>query len=111
MLAESCSLHPRSNVIAASPAKSAIEVCAVHITGTLQRIASRTGRPNPSYTAGKTKALVHADRQGLLNFATRMRHWPGEVRLVHGEREAKQQLAAALRARYAARKLPVKVRT
>ena len=54
---------------------------------------------------------AHADRQGLLNFATRMRHWPGEVRLVHGEREAKQQLAAALRARYAARKLPVKVRT
>lgn len=54
---------------------------------------------------------AHADRQGLLNFATRMRHWPEEVRLVHGEREAKQQLAAALRARYAARKLPVKVWT
>jgi metallo-beta-lactamase family protein len=54
---------------------------------------------------------AHADQQGLVNFVTRMRHWPSHIRLVHGEGEAKQQLSAALRERYAARQLPVRIVT
>ncbi|MFI8608345.1 MBL fold metallo-hydrolase RNA specificity domain-containing protein [Pseudomonas sp. NPDC077649] len=43
---------------------------------------------------------AHADQKGLVNFVTRMREWPSEVRIVHGEPEAKQQLSAALHVRY-----------
>ncbi|MOA42446.1 Ribonuclease [compost metagenome] len=43
---------------------------------------------------------AHADQQGLVNFVTRMRHWPSEIRLVHGEDGAKQQLARVLQERY-----------
>ena len=43
---------------------------------------------------------AHADQQGLINFVTRMRHWPSEIRLVHGEDAAKAQLARALQERY-----------
>ena len=46
---------------------------------------------------------AHADQQGLLNFATRMRHWPHDIRLVHGEDKAKRELAEALRQRYQAK--------
>ncbi|MCY1291661.1 hypothetical protein D9M69_553290 [compost metagenome] len=28
---------------------------------------------------------THADEKGLVNFVTRMREWPSEVRIVHGE--------------------------
>ena len=42
---------------------------------------------------------AHADQAGLVSFVTRMRHWPEEVRLIHGEQTAKQALAEALRAR------------
>jgi len=41
---------------------------------------------------------AHADQAGLVRFVTGMRHWPEEVRLVHGELNSKQQLAEALRA-------------
>lgn len=40
---------------------------------------------------------AHADQKGLTNFITRMRHWPTEVRLVHGDNAAKQALAQKLR--------------
>lgn len=52
---------------------------------------------------------AHADQQGLVNFATRMRKPPSQIRLVHGEREAKEALARALRARYAAKAKPVDI--
>ena len=42
---------------------------------------------------------AHADQAGLAGFVTRMRHWPEEVRLVHGEYSAKQALAKVLKAR------------
>ncbi|PAU86531.1 MBL fold hydrolase [Pseudomonas sp. WN033] len=42
---------------------------------------------------------AHADQKGLVNFITRMRHWPSEVRLVHGDPEAKQSLAKVLQQR------------
>lgn len=42
---------------------------------------------------------AHADQKGLVGFITRMRHWPSEVRLVHGEEHAKQALAIALHAK------------
>jgi len=35
---------------------------------------------------------AHADRAGLIRFATRMRHKPEVIRLVHGEEEAKAAL-------------------
>ena len=40
---------------------------------------------------------AHADQAGLLRFVTGMRHWPQEVRLVHGDAEAKAALAALLK--------------
>ena len=53
---------------------------------------------------------AHADRRGLLGFATRMRHWPRDIRLVHGEAQAKRLLAEVLRARYASRGRDVSIR-
>ena len=39
---------------------------------------------------------AHADRDDLTRFITRMRHLPGEVRLVHGEDAVRAALAAHL---------------
>ncbi|WP_304641752.1 MBL fold metallo-hydrolase RNA specificity domain-containing protein, partial [Pseudomonas sp.] len=58
-----------------------------------ERIEIRAG----VHTLGGYSA--HADRKGLVNFVTRMRHWPEQVRLVHGEENAKKALARALQAR------------
>lgn len=41
---------------------------------------------------------AHADQKGLVRFVTGMRHWPQQVRLVHGDPSAKQALAEALQA-------------
>ena len=35
---------------------------------------------------------AHADQGNLLNFVKRMRHKPAEIRIVHGDREAKMAL-------------------
>ncbi len=43
---------------------------------------------------------AHADQQGLLGFVTRMRGWPSQVRIVHGERSAKRELGERLKALY-----------
>jgi metallo-beta-lactamase family protein len=43
---------------------------------------------------------AHADQRDLLNFIGRMRHKPGQVRLVHGDAGARQALAAAIRQRH-----------
>mgnify|MGYP003684715155 CR=1 FL=1 len=43
---------------------------------------------------------AHADQSGLVRFVTRMRHWPSEMRVVHGEPAAKEALARALKAHY-----------
>lgn len=40
---------------------------------------------------------AHADQKGLVRFVTGMRHWPGQVRLVHGDDGAKQRLGALLK--------------
>lgn len=42
---------------------------------------------------------AHADQKDLLNFVSRMRHPPSQVRIVHGDDEAKQSLLAAFQAR------------
>ncbi|KQQ56910.1 MBL fold metallo-hydrolase [Pseudomonas sp. Leaf127] len=39
---------------------------------------------------------AHADQQGLVSFVTGMAHWPGQIRLVHGEHAAKTALGQAL---------------
>lgn len=39
---------------------------------------------------------AHADQKDLLNFVSRMRHKPRQIRLVHGDPEAKQSLASHL---------------
>lgn len=44
---------------------------------------------------------AHADQKGLVNFVTRMRKWPSEVRVVHGEPGAKRALGRMLQDRYA----------
>ncbi|MBR0564517.1 MBL fold metallo-hydrolase, partial [Azoarcus sp. L1K30] len=41
---------------------------------------------------------AHADQNDLVRFITRMRHLPAEVRLIHGDDEARRALAAMLRA-------------
>ncbi len=43
---------------------------------------------------------AHADQQGLVEFVTGMQQWPTDLRMVHGERRAKEALAARLRAAY-----------
>ena len=40
---------------------------------------------------------AHADRDDLVRFIRRMRHRPSEVRLVHGDADAKAALQAAIR--------------
>jgi len=40
---------------------------------------------------------AHADQKDLLNFVKRMRHKPGEIRLVHGDEDAKRKLRKALK--------------
>lgn len=54
---------------------------------------------------------AHADRQGLVSFVTRMREWPDEIRLVHGEADAKRALAAELQQRYEQRQKRVNIIT
>ena len=68
-----------------------------------ERFAIRAG----IHTVGGYSA--HADQQGLVNFVTRMRHWPSEIRLVHGEANAKRELAKALRVRYASKHRQVEI--
>jgi metallo-beta-lactamase family protein len=43
---------------------------------------------------------AHADQKNLLDFIGRMKTKPRQVRLVHGDDEAKQALAALLRQRH-----------
>jgi metallo-beta-lactamase family protein len=43
---------------------------------------------------------AHADQKDLINFIGRMRRKPQQVRLVHGDEEAKQTLAVELRKRH-----------
>ncbi|MBS7660944.1 MBL fold metallo-hydrolase [Pseudomonas lalucatii] len=52
---------------------------------------------------------AHADQKDLVNFVTRMREWPSEVRIVHGETGAKSILAKRLQGTYANKGLPLKV--
>lgn len=43
---------------------------------------------------------AHADQQDLVDFVTGMRQWPEQIRIVHGEKDARIALASVLRARY-----------
>lgn len=43
---------------------------------------------------------AHADQKGLLGFVTRMRNWPSQVRIVHGETSAKRELGERIKAHY-----------
>ncbi|MEX6502151.1 MBL fold metallo-hydrolase RNA specificity domain-containing protein [Pseudomonas zhanjiangensis] len=52
---------------------------------------------------------AHADQKGLLGFVTRMRDWPSQVRIVHGEARAKSELAERIQARYRQAKRSVEV--
>ena len=52
---------------------------------------------------------AHADQRGLVNFVTRMRHWPSQIRLVHGERDAKQKLSEVLKQEFAQRQCFVEI--
>ncbi|MDT4886714.1 universal archaeal KH-domain/beta-lactamase-domain protein [compost metagenome] len=52
---------------------------------------------------------AHADQAGLVNFVTRMREWPSEVRIVHGEPGAKSMLAKRLQDIYANKRVPLQV--
>jgi len=40
---------------------------------------------------------AHADQRNLVNFIKRMRHKPNDIRLVHGDAEAKASLVAAIK--------------
>ncbi len=43
---------------------------------------------------------AHADQKGLVSFVARMRQWPSEVRVVHGDKAAKTQFTETLQKRY-----------
>jgi metallo-beta-lactamase family protein len=43
---------------------------------------------------------AHADQDGLVRFVTGMREWAGEIRLIHGEAGAKQELRRVLESEY-----------
>lgn len=52
---------------------------------------------------------AHADQADLVGFVTRMKEWPGEIRLIHGEQQAKQCLAEQLQACYRERARSVRI--
>lgn len=52
---------------------------------------------------------AHADQQGLVNFVTRMRRWPSEIRSVHGRLDVKRCLLSILSARYAENRCQVDI--
>ncbi|MEH6671629.1 MBL fold metallo-hydrolase [Halopseudomonas sp.] len=52
---------------------------------------------------------AHADQAGLVKFIAGMRHWPEEVRLVHGDDGAKATLAGLLEKRSREHKKPMRV--
>lgn len=52
---------------------------------------------------------AHADQAGLLKFVSAMRNKPGEIRIVHGEPDAKRELARMYRALYAQAGCPLNV--
>lgn len=52
---------------------------------------------------------AHADQQGLLGFVTRMRHWPSQVRIVHGETGAKHEYGERLKALYKEKQRPLEL--
>nr|WP_059391704.1 MBL fold metallo-hydrolase [Pseudomonas toyotomiensis] len=43
---------------------------------------------------------AHADQAGLMRFITGMRKWPNEIRIVHGDDQAKSMLALVVRKSY-----------
>lgn len=52
---------------------------------------------------------AHADQQELLQFVTQMSVWPEEIRLVHGEANAKKTLAGLLERKYSLKKTSLKL--
>lgn len=52
---------------------------------------------------------AHADQKDLVNFVKRMRYWPKEIRLVHGQEEARQMLKIKVEAMYFSKNQPVLV--
>ena len=52
---------------------------------------------------------AHADQKGLVGFITGMKRWPEEVRLVHGDDQAKATLASELQRRAKAQAKPLRV--
>ena len=74
--------------------EGASEVVAIDLNGVMVDVRAQV------CTLGGYSA--HADQNGLLDFVTGMQSWPGEIRLVHGEQNAKQALAQALSQAYRA---------
>lgn len=52
---------------------------------------------------------AHADQNDLLNFIKRMRHWPREIRLVHGQDNARNTLKQKIEQLYARKNKSVNV--
>lgn len=52
---------------------------------------------------------AHADQKDLLNFIKRMRHWPREIRLVHGQDTARKTLKQKIEQLYARKNINVNV--
>ncbi|MGP5191827.1 MBL fold metallo-hydrolase RNA specificity domain-containing protein, partial [Vreelandella alkaliphila] len=52
---------------------------------------------------------AHADQKGLVNFVKRMRRWPHTIRLVHGEKNAKNALKHELEALYQRNSKPLDI--
>jgi metallo-beta-lactamase family protein len=52
---------------------------------------------------------AHADQRELLHFVTDMNVWPEEIRLVHGDSEAKKALGKLFKRKYSLKKTPLKL--
>jgi len=50
---------------------------------------------------------AHADQQGLVKFVTEMSQWPSEIRLVHGEPQARKALRSVLMRKYELKRMPL----
>lgn len=93
---------PRTDILFVGYQAAGTPGRAIQKYGPRQGYVELSGRRYPIRAGVYTLAgySAHADRDNLINFVWRMRHKPGEIRLVHGDEEAKQALQSALERRF-----------
>lgn len=67
--------------------------------------------PIKAQVASVSGYSAHADQHDLLRFVTRMRHWPRQIHVVHGDSDAQQTLKKKLQLCYQQRGSSVQITT